>query len=355
MATLLSPARQKEVLLALERGLAWLLKQQMPDGGWHSVTYGGLRDGAAVTSLALYTLSLLPDPEKPESKNAVENAGKFLQDGFQNRRTIASPDGSLDYPTYAAAMIASATRRIPSLGKMLPRERVLEYLIQAQVTTARGFEKESPDYGGWDLLGIEDATGISTGTNVSVTCYALEALADDVSPAAKVARDLARQWLLRNQKAAGDGGFTFTAEAMSLSNKAQWRDEQHLRPRSYGSTTADGIQSLLHCGVEKDDEAVQSAVKWLADHPVVEIVPGFEDLPPELGWRDGLRFYWAQSLSRVLRLLPLAIAEDRADKLARWLVRDQAGGGFWKNESARMREDDPLLATCFAITALSYL
>src|SRR5689334_579800 len=115
---LLTQARQKEVDAALERGLAWLLKKQMPDGGWHSITYGGLRDGAAVTSFAIYTFSLLPNPDRPEIKNAVEAAGKFLQEGFGKRRTIASPDGSLDYPTYAAAMILTAARKFPDLAKV---------------------------------------------------------------------------------------------------------------------------------------------------------------------------------------------------------------------------------------------
>src|SRR5262245_59932463 len=94
MASLLSQSRTKEVEASLQRGLMWLLKKQMADGGWHSVTYGGLRDGAAVTSLAVYTFSLLPDPGRADIKKSVDAAGDFLQDGFAKRKTIASPDGS---------------------------------------------------------------------------------------------------------------------------------------------------------------------------------------------------------------------------------------------------------------------
>lgn len=354
MASLLSQSRQKEVSAAIERGASWLLKKQMADGGWHSITYGGLRDGAAVTSLAVYTFSLLPGDQRADVRNAVEAAGKFLQIGLDKRRTIASPDGSLDYPTYAAAMILSASKRFPTLTKQLPRERLLEYLLKAQVNSARGFAKDSPEYGGWDLLGSDDAAGISTGANVSVTNYAVEALAEEQAERVQSARDLAKAWLLRNQKATGDGGFAFTADAPNNNNKAQWKDEERQRPRSYGSPTADGVQSLLHCGLKTNDEPVAAAVKWLVDHPEIEIVPGFEDLPPELGWRDGLKFYFAQSLARVLRHLPVAVAEDRADKLAKWLVKEQAAGA-WQNASARMREDDPLIATSLALTALGAL
>lgn len=353
--TLLTPARHKQVSTAIARGRAWLIRQQLEDGGWHSGTYGGLRDGAAVTSLALYTLGGLPDSDKPEMVALAESAARFLETGFQKRRTIASPDGTLDYPTYAAALIVSAMRQIPSLAETLPRKRLLEYLLDAQATARRGFAEDSPEYGGWDLLGMEDATGISTGTNVSVTFYVLEALHDVDTPAAADARGLAKQWLLRSQRATGDGGFTFTADAMSHNNKAQWRDQERRRPRSYGSPTADGIQALLHCGLKEEDESVASAVRWLADHPAVEIVPGFEELPAELGWRDGLRFYYAQSLTRVLRLLPKAVAEERAERLAKWLLREQAEAGLWRNESARMREDDPLIATSLALAALARL
>lgn len=354
MASLLSQSRQKEVSAAIERGVAWLLKKQMADGGWHSVTYGGLRDGAAVTSLAVYTFSLLPGDDRADVRKAVDAAGEFLQIGFEKRHTIASPDGSLDYPTYAAAMILTASQRFPALSKQLPHQRLLEYLLTAQVNDARGFEKDSPEFGGWDLLGSDDASGISTGANVSVTNYALEALTAETSAVAKTARQLGKAWLLRAQKATGDGGFAFTADAPSNNNKALWQDKERQQPRSYGSPTCDGIQALLHCGLKPDEEPILAAVKWLVDHPATEIVPGFEDLPAELGWRDGLRFYFAQSLARVLRHLPPAVAEDRADKLARWLIKEQSGGA-WQNASARMREDDPLIATSLVLTALGAL
>jgi hypothetical protein len=351
MASLLSQSRQKEVSAAIERGVAWLLKKQMGDGGWHSITYGALRDGAAVTSLAVYTLSQLAVSDRADVCKAVDGAGKFLQIGFDKRQTIASPDGSLDYPTYAVAMILTASQRFPSLARQLPREKLVEYLLKAQVNSARGFAKDSPDYGGWDLLGSDDASGISTGANVSVTNYALEALAAEMSEMAKASRDLGKAWLLQAQKVTGDGGFPFTADAANNNNKALWTDNERQHPRSYGSPTCDGIQALLHAGLKPDDEPVVDAIKWLVDHPAIEIVPGFEDLPPELGWRDGLRFYFAQSLARVLRYLPPAVAEDRADKLAKWLIKEQAAGA-WQNASARMREDDPLIATSLVLTAL---
>jgi hypothetical protein len=42
------------------RGLDWLVAQQAADGGWHSTTYGQLKDGASVTALVLEAMSHAP-------------------------------------------------------------------------------------------------------------------------------------------------------------------------------------------------------------------------------------------------------------------------------------------------------
>jgi hypothetical protein len=349
----LSGPLRKQVGDAIARGQRWLLTQQGSDGGWHSLTYGGLRDGAAVTSLAIATLAELPEHGNEEIVAAVDRAATFLQKGFSKRRTIASPDGSLDYPTYATALVLKAMPRFPKLEEALPGKRLVRYLVDAQAAKGRGFTNESPDYGGWDLLGVEDATGITTGTNISVTAQVLDVLPVAKTEEAKAACELARAWVHRAQDVTSDGGFAFTPEAQSLNNKAQWRDRERRQVRSYGTATADGLRALV--ALASPQERIEKAVQWLVDRPAVEVVPGFEDLQAELGWRDGLRYYYAQSLSQVLRAFPLAIAQQRAEKLARWLVREQSEKGYWRNESARMREDDPLLATSFALTALGQL
>src|SRR5436190_22115582 len=50
---------------SLTKGLAWLLAQQAADGGWHSKTYGQVKDGAAVTALALEAHSLAGTAKPP--------------------------------------------------------------------------------------------------------------------------------------------------------------------------------------------------------------------------------------------------------------------------------------------------
>jgi hypothetical protein len=357
---------------ALRRGLDWLISQQAADGGWHSKTYGQLKDGASVTALALYAASFCSEELRRKHAAAIDRGFAFLDRGLKKRGTIASPDGSLDFPTYAAALWLSAVNRL-----WLPNDlKAVEYLIGAQVGEARGFEKNSPSYGGWDFLGPKDAQGITTGTNISVTRYVLEALASqhDHNQKGGLSREAAdplkgpitgpgKAYVLRCQQA--DGGFAFTCEPASLNNKAAYSDEALTKPRSYGTATCDGILALLAClkaervplnlrqPFEADDPNVAKAIAWLAARPGLEAVPGFENLPPEAGWGRGLRYYYYAALSGVLPYFPLSDREARQQALVRHVVSLQRDDGSWVNESDRMRENDPLIATALAIVAVA--
>ena len=94
-------------------------------------------------------------------------------------------------------------------------------------------------------------------------------------------------------------------------------------------------------------------MSWLVKRPSVELVPGFEGLPPEAGWQRGLRYYYFASLSRVLPLFPRSEIAPRREALVKQLLTLQAKDGSWVNESDRMRENDPLIATPLAVTALA--
>ncbi len=338
---------------ALDRGVAWLLKQQAADGGWHSQAYGQLKGGAAVTALVLDTLSQLPTDSIQKNEVAIDRGLKFFRAGFEKRHTIAAIDGSLDFPTYGSALFLTAITRLARKSDEIQKQTKLarEYLFSAQLLEARGFAADHPSYGGWDFLGADDAQGITTGTNVSVVAHILEAIANDRAPAAQKARAAAKGWLLRCQQA--DGGFAFTPEPMSLNNKAEFADEARTKPRSYGTTTCDGIRGLLSLHLTTDDANVKRALTWLSKNPAIAVVPGFEALPPETEWRRGLRFYYYCGLARILPRLPAADRPGRQQAIERILLKEQQADGRWQNESDRMRENDPLIATSFAISTLA--
>jgi hypothetical protein len=343
----------RESHASLAKATEYLVSQQGKDGGWHSQTYGQLKDGASVTALVLLAISHLPRELREKLTRPIEHGFAFFEPGIAKRKTIASPDGSLDYPTYASALWLTARRRLAMPAPAAQTTAVRDYLLDAQLSEPRGFQPDHPQYGGWDFLGHDDAQGITTGTNISVTRYVLSALAgqgqadDRIAPA--VAH--AKTWVLRCRQE--DGGFCFTTEPMSLNNKAGFRDEQRTQPRSYGTAACDGILALLAAGMNRDAEPIRRAVAWLAERKSLEVVPGFEDAPPELGWQRGLRFYYYEGLAHVLQLLPDPEQTARRDALLKLLVTQQRAGGSFVNDSDRMRENDPLIATSLAIVALA--
>ncbi len=75
------------------------------------------------------------------------------------------------------------------------------------------------------------------------------------------------------------------------------------------------------------------------DHHQPDRAPGFEPGPRE-DWSTGLRFYYSDAVSRAVPSLRVALPAQDAD------------GGF-RNPNKMVKEDDPLIATPFAIGVLT--
>ena len=127
-----------------------------------------------------------------------------------------------------------------------------------------------------------------------------------------------------------DGGFFFSTVNIDT-NKA---GEENGRFRNYGTTTADGLLALRAAGVPADDPRVRRAGIWLKDHHQPDRAPGF-DVAPYQAWGQGLRFYYAAAVTRAMHL-PVLLPPQRSD-------------GSWGNSNNLVKEDDPLIATGFAV------
>lgn len=344
-----------------QRGVEYLLNQQASDGGWHSATYGALRGGAAVSALVLDALSLGHDDFLRLARPAAERAVSFLMAGVRRRGCVACPDGSLDYPVYASALLLAADARWKELLAPPARKTLRQYLIDAQITRQRGFADDSPHLGGWDLGGMPHASGVTTGTNISTTAFALEALATlDSSPdqtrgdasatptSGSALHTAARAWLARCQNLTSDGGFFYSPDPKSADNKGTADPPSADRPASYGTATCDGIRALRACGVRADDEPLQRALGWLGRQPAEQGIPGLG----ASDWSRAMSFYYLASMARSLpaQVAPEDVARHRRRILAH-LTAEQRPDGSWSNPVARMREDDPLIATSLAVAA----
>lgn len=347
----IEPQSSSNVETTIDNGLNFLISQQAEDGGWHSLAYGNLRSGAAITALVLYTLSHLPEQEVESYRGNIDRAVEFLRPGWEAKGHVCNPDGSPDYTTYGTAMLLIADSRI-SLG-LTPSERgvLIDYLLAAQIGERQEYEPSDTDYGGWDLAGWMIGPRRTMGTNISVTRIAVEALSYERESRPDVDEALTRteQWLIGCQNLESDGGFIFHPQRDHHGNKAMWKDESRSDTNSYGTATADGLRILELLGKDGSDASFAKAASWIENHDRADQVPGFEDLETPTGWEQGLWFYYhfvRASLEKV------ELDKSVNDAIVAKLMDEQNPDGSWENDNGRMREDDPMIATPFAIVTL---
>ena len=346
---------------AVARGVRFLLHQQGVDGGWTKSRYGALRGGAALTAMSLYTLVCLGPELRTAARANMDAAAAFLRRGLGRRGCIAAPDGTLDLPVYSTSLALIAARELPGLWTDDERDSLAEWLERQQVGSARGFADDDRQTGGWDLGSEPALRGITTGPNMSLTSFALEALHSvrgDASAdwASSTLVRTARAWLDRCQRFPGDGGFAFAVDGAGVDEKSP-RDATG-RASSYGTATCDGLAARMSCAEPIDGPAAKAALDWLDKHADATATPGFA-AGASAGWREGLWYYYVARRTAVLRRAQpqrsdVQRASDSAwcDEVARLLVARQRADGGWANASSLMREDDPAIATPLALIAL---
>ncbi|MCA9266967.1 MAG: terpene cyclase/mutase family protein, partial [Planctomycetales bacterium] len=227
----------------LPRALDYLASQQSPDGGLKSTTYGPLKWGAAETTLFLYAAAHVPDEQRRPYASAIDKAFAFLQTGLNEHGAVAAPDGTLDYPTYSAAMLLTAVDRLRLELTAEQKAMLIAGLLAAQVTEAQEAPPESDHYGGWDMEAASGAGGDQLkGSNIALTSFALEALSRTMNGDAQAAIRRALPWVRRCQNS--DGGFVFHVWRPHPGNKAMWNDDEQLQAISYGTPTCDGLRCL---------------------------------------------------------------------------------------------------------------
>jgi hypothetical protein len=329
----------------VERGVAWLLTQQAEDGGWHSATYGTMRSGVGNTALVLDALSRLPVEWRATHATEISRGVRFLLANLDDTGYLTAPRRSADFPTYATALLLTALDRLDSDEFLAERARMRRYLREVQCGDP------GAHFGGWSQVGgeLEDARSESN-FNLSITRHALEALAGDGT--ARSSRENAITFI-ESCRNVDDGGFYFMPAVDDPLNKAGVADSG--AARSYGTATADGILALLACQVPVDDERVQAALQWLEENHSLTKVPGYSRRGSVVHADTALQFYYFAALARVMERFPLSMLPTHRAALRKEVTRLQQLDGSWSNPNKLMREDDPLIATAFAITALTTL
>lgn len=345
-----TPPDRQAIPRALARGVEFLLRQQNSDGAWRSENYGTFQDGSALTPLALVSLQEA-DPTREEARR---RAARFLTQ-------YARPDGSidegkygLDFPVYTASLSVRALSAEPDSTYCHAREAWLTYLLDRQLLEANGWRPEDAMYGGWGYCRTIPHKPVPgelspplVESNLSATMFALDAL-DAAGHHDHTVRKAAGVFVQRMQNP--DGGFAFVP-GDPVRNKAgiPGYPDSTGPAHSYGSTTADGIRCLAATGLP-----THSARDWLIGNVQFDRHPGVYIAAHEAN-RDAVYFYYAASLmhsaQRVDELHPHA--RTWSVGLAEALIQRQQPDGSWSNPIPLVREDDPIIATCWALQAMA--
>jgi hypothetical protein len=356
----------------LSRAANWLWQQQGDDGGWHSATYALLRSGQALTPFLLDALLEVPERCATPPAGAIEMAVAFIErhvidDGALG---LADPDIT-EYPNYATADALRALTRLNRPDTRGLCERMLRYLVGQQFSEESGFIVTDDAYGGWGFGG-KRPPGDPGHMDLAHTSRVLHALAaagchdEVVYRRVQIFLRFVQKYPEFGKQQPSltpfpqdevlpvpcDGGFYFSPVVLAA-NKGRETTENAERPyfRSYATATCDGVLALLAAGVDPADERVQRAHQWLLDHPQLDHPAGIPLDHPE-PWGAAVHFYHLAGRAEVYTRL--TGPDGWRDALLAQLATEQAADGSFRNRrSGLMKEDDPLLATGLAVSALA--
>jgi len=318
----------------LRAAAQYLWSQQADDGGFHSTTYGLLRSGQSLTPFVLVALLGVPDSESSRPRGAVERALTFITANTNAEGALGlMDDTAADYPNYATALAVCAMVKARKSGYEKIIEPMVAQLRAQQFSEANGWTSQHAPYGGWGMGGSIRRPPEAGHVDLSMTRHVLEALQLSGVPASDQVVTRALTYLERSQNP--DGGFYFSPVNPEI-NKA---GESGGRFASYGTATADGVLALRAAGVSDEDPRIAKAIVWLKDHHEPDRAPGFDEGTGQ-PWGSGLRFYYAAAISRVLPKLPVELPPQTSD-------------GSFRNSVNLVKEDDPLIATAFALYVLA--
>jgi hypothetical protein len=339
-----------ELDAAIARGGAYLAARQQVDGSFRSRAYSALRDGWSLTPLVALALRVTPE------RDAATRAAKLVAG-------LATGDGGVrgapevSYPIYAYA-IGALVLGAPENLDIYRRERdaLVAAVRRFQLSAANGWRADDASFGGWGYSphvptrppgAIADDLLPAT---LSATLLAIGALSLSGAPPSDPALVDAARFVARCKR--DDGGFFFSPD-LPDGNKAG-KDASGFR--AYGSMTADGTRALMRLGRAPDDRDVVAALGWLAREFDATRNPGV--FAEEIR-RASSYYYWTWTAAHALEHAGRAVLHGPhgdvrwAERLAAELRARQLPDGSWRNDATEMREDDPLIATSFAVAALA--
>lgn len=331
----------------VDKGLAYLRDHGQEGDGTFTAEVGPGLTAMALTAALRNGLG----PDDPMVAKGLAALEKFVKaDGgiYGNGRIK-------NYETCVAIVAFSLANKDKKYDEILANAE--KFVRGLQFGGQAGQDKSNPNYGGVGYGGPERP-------DLSNTSYLMDALVELGANGEDEAIQRALVFVGRCQNLEGpsndtqfadkvnDGGFYYVIPTESVDPSTDERYTANGGLRSYGSMSYAGFKSLIYAGLMKDDPRVKAVLDWLAANYSVAENPGVGDA--------GL-FYYYNSFAAALaaaKLNELVDAEGNAHNWKADLVKELAGrqnaDGSWTNENRQWFENDPNLATSFALIALAY-
>ncbi len=346
---------ENEVRAAVGRALDWLAALQREDGSWSNPNF------PALTGLAVQAFV---GSSHPRADEIVARASAYIvscvqADGGIYRKPDGRRGGGLSTYNTAVCMTALHATGNPEWTRHVLNARTFiagsQLVGDDRYEGGFGYDRQT-DRAYADLLN----------TYYAVIAMRETADAEEARPDGEARADI--DWSktvqfverLQNPAEAGDeqaGGFIYKPGESAAGTVTNEAGVVHFR--SYGNMTYAGLLALIYADVDREDVRVRSAFDWAARHWTLEENPGMG--------QDGLFFFYnvltkslsamgADAIPRVADQSPINWREELARRLvATQIIEPETGRGFWKNDSGRYWENDPVLVTAYSLLALQML
>jgi len=359
-ATGLSAIRP-EIKDAIDSGLRYLRSRQTAEGRWQVMGH----DDPGITALAV--TAFLKSPRKYSAED-----GPFIRLPLEYLASLAKEDGGIydrglaNYVTCVSvlAMEASGDTKYRPLI-----ERAKDFLLRLQCDEGEGYRPADKFYGGAGYGGDERPD--LSNMNFWIDGLRVAGVSKEDEAVRKAMRFLNRcqnhsetnTEVFRDPHdgkeyvAGNDGGAAyypgFSNAGYDATPDGKWV------PRSYGSMTYALLRCYLFAGLAKDDPRLAAACRWIRDNYTFDENPGFDTSKDAAAGAQGLYYYY-YTAAMALRELGVDEIEDRDGVTHSWrvdlaskLLTLQREDGSWANENPRWWEGEPLIATTYAVLALS--
>lgn len=350
-----APELLKKADHSIERGFAFLKRNQGQQGGWMEP------HGPAIT--ALVAKAFAQSPEFGPKHEIVQAAAEFVLRFQQQDGGIYNPaNGLANYETCTAIMFLVDLRAHDPKADAAVKKAV-EFLRKIQWDEGEGISQDNPMWGGVRYDPDKKRPDLSN------TQYFMEALSQAGVPADDPAMQRALLFVQRCQdlsqtndqpwargavpKDHVEGGFIYNP--MPEDNKTEYPEGSGIeRPRTYGSMTYAGFKSMLYAGVTREDPRVRGALEWIGAHYTLDANPNM----PEAQNEQGLYYYY-QVFGAAFQALDAKLIPTRTRGQVNWredlisaVTARQLEDGSWINRKDRWMEGEANYITAVSILAL---